>query len=538
MTARLTPRSCGAIVADAVVIGAGPNGLVAANILADKGWDVVVLEATAEPGGAVRSRELIEPGFVNDLCSAFYPFAAVGPIADLHLEDHGLRWLHAPLVLAHPAPDGTCAVLSRDVEETAASLGALDPADAPAWLALHARWRAVREPFLDALLGPFPPVRAGARLALSARGELARLARFLLLPARRMAEESFVSPAARRFLVAAALHADYAPEVSVGGTFGWLLLMLGQDDGFPVPAGGAGAIIAALIDRLEARGGCVLCGHDVERVVIEHGRAVGVESSGGSARARRAVIADVDAPRLFHRLVGDDRLPSRFVDDLSRFQWDDATVKVDWNLDAPVPWDAEEARRAGTVHIADSVDALTMSSAEIACGMLPSRPFLLVGQQSMTDPTRQPDGAETLWAYTHVPQRRLADATGEIDPAHDPAWQEAFADRMTAEIERLAPGFTTLIRGRHVAGPDALEAHDANLVGSAIAGGTSQMHQMLLFRPVPGLGRPETPIDGLYLGSASAHPGGAVHGSPGANAARAALWHDRLPRIRRGGREA
>ncbi len=521
--------------ADAVVIGAGPNGLVAANLLADAGCDVLVLEAAAEPGGAVRSSALIEPGFVNDVCSAFYPFAAVGPIARLGLEDFGLRWTHAPIVLAHPAGDGTCPTLSRDCDGTAAGLAGAHPADGRAWIALHESWTQVRGPLLRAMLGPFPPVRASVRLAAALRRDLARFLRFLLLPARRMAEETFTSPQARRLLVGCALHADFGPEMAGGGTFGWLLLMLGQDHGFPVPAGGAGQITAALVRRLESRGGRVICGQPVERVTVRDGRAIGVETGTGRFRARRAVLADVDAPRLFHRLVGDDLLPPRFVDDLRRFQWDHATFKVDWNLDAPVPWTAEAARRAGTVHIADSVDDLTRHTAEITQGLLPSRPFLLAGQQSITDPSRQPPGAETLWAYTHVPHAARADASGGADAIDvtSRCWGERFADRIEAEIERLAPGFRSSIRARHVATPADLEAHDANLVGGAVSGGTSQPHQMLMFRPVPGGGRPETPIDGLYLASASAHPGGAVHGAPGANAARAALWHARVNRITR-----
>jgi phytoene dehydrogenase-like protein len=213
---------------------------------------------------------------------------------------------------------------------------------------------------------------------------------------------------------------------------------------------------------------------------------------------------------------------------LANFQRDRGTIKVDWTLDRPVPWTADGARRAGTVHIAEGVDALTVNDAELVQGLLPSQPFVLVGQQSMTDPTRQPAGCETLWAYSHLPTDFRGDARGELSPPWTADTAERVADRIQAQIEALAPGFESTIRGRHVLDPAALEAHDPSLVRGAISGGTSQLHQQLVFRPVPGSARPETPVPGLYLASASAHPGGGVHGAPGANAARAALLHARL----------
>jgi phytoene dehydrogenase-like protein len=487
-----------------------------------------VFEAASEPGGAVVSGELIEPGFVNDLCSAFYPLTAASPIvAKLRLDEYGLRWRHAPLVLAHPARDGSAPVLSRDVDETAASLDALHPGDGDAWRRLHARWSAVRAPLLDALFTPFPPVGASARLMAKLRGrELLRFARFLLLPVRRMGEEEFGGDGARRLLAGAALHADLSPEATLSGFFGWLLCSLGQDVGFPVPEGGAGNLTKALVRRLEARGGAVVCDAPVQQVLVRDRSAVGVGLAGGErVDAAKGVLADVDAPRLFFDLVGREHLRPSFVEDLERFHWDQSVFKVDWNLDAPIPWSAEPARRAGTVHVIDSVDALTMSRAQIACGLVPDQPFLLVGQQSAADPSRQPAGRETAWAYTHLPREIVGDAAEKIAVPLDRDGAEQLADRMEAGIEALAPGFTSLVRGRHVAGPGDLEAHDPNLVGGAIAGGTAQLHQQLVFRPVPGLGRPETPVRRLFLASASAHPGGGVHGGPGAAAARAALRH-------------
>lgn len=535
----MTPPAAGAggtADADAIVIGAGPNGLVAANLLADDGWSVLVLEAADEPGGSVRSAQLIEPGYLNDICSAFYPLATEGsPIDRLRLGDHGLRWLHAPLVLAHPSSDGTCPIISRDLDETAASLDALCAGDGGSWRDLVQRWDDLQPHLSHLIYRPFPPVSAAAGLLRHlAPRDLARFGRFLMLPARRMGDEEFDGPAARRLLAGCALHADLTPESTLSGFFGWLMCCLGQINGFPVPAGGAGAVTGALVARLEAGGGEVRCGAAVDRVEVERGRAVGVRlADGGTARAGRAVLADVNAPMLYTRLVQAGDLPDSVLGDIERFHWDDATFKVDWTLDGPIPWSSPEARRAGTVHVAEDTDALTVVASELARGLLPERPFLLIGQQSMTDPSRQPDGRETAWAYTHVPRSVRGDAAGELGAGWSTDDVEGFTDRIEGEIEALAPGFTRLIRGRHVLTPERFEAENPNLSSGAINGGTAQLHQQLVFRPVPGLGRATTPITGLYLASSSAHPGGGLHGAPGANAARCAIWQHRTRPWRR-----
>ncbi|MFG2833287.1 phytoene desaturase family protein, partial [Streptomyces sp. NPDC048434] len=203
---------------------------------------------------------------------------------------------------------------------------------------------------------------------------------------------------------------------------------------------------------------------------------------------------------------------------------DFATFKVDWALDKPVPWTAGEASSAGTVHVAESVDALTRFAAQIAMGEVPDRPFALFGQMSTADPSRSPVGTESAWAYTHVPQRVRSDAGADgITGVWDRREQEAMADRIEGQVERFAPGFRSRIQRRRILAPPTLQALDANLHGGAINGGTAALHQQLVFRPLPGTGRPETPVKGLYLASAGAHPGGGVHGAPGANAARAAL---------------
>ncbi|MFG2683253.1 phytoene desaturase family protein [Streptomyces sp. NPDC048392] len=522
---------------DAVVIGAGPNGLVAANLLADAGWSVEVLEEQPEPGGAVRHDGEVAPGFVNDLFSSFYPLAAASPVlGGLRLEDHGLRWAHAPHVLAHPLTDGTCAVLDRDVTTTAASLDAFASGDGAAWERLHEVWDRYRADIVDALFTPFPPVRASARLALRLRGAGGlRLARTLVLPVRRLGEEEFRGEGGKLLLAGNALHADLAPEAAGSGGFGWLMSMLGQTYGFPVPVGGSGALTDALVHRLRARGGTLRCGRRVEQVLVRDRRAVAVRTAGGeTVSARRAVLADVSVPALYGGLVAPVDLPDQVLSDVRRFQWDFATFKVDWALDGPVPWRCEDAARAGTVHLADGLDELTRFAAQIAMRQVPDRPFSLFGQMTTTDPTRSPRGTESAWAYTHVPHDIRADAGEEgITGSWDAREQELMADRVERQVERFAPGFRALVRARRVLAPPTLQAMNANLEGGAINGGTTAMHQQLVFRPVPGTGRPETPVAGLFLASAGAHPGGGVHGAPGANAARAALRQHRFAGLAR-----
>jgi len=523
-------------VADAVVIGAGPNGLVCANLLADAGWEVVVLEAADTPGGAVSSADYLGPGYVADVCSAFYPLAAASPaITDLGLEHHGLQWLHAPTVLAHPLTDGRAAVLYRDVERTAANLDTFAPGDGEAWMGLHQQWDRVRDNLLGALFNPFPPVRAGLRLgATLGPSELLRFVRFAMLPVRHLAEERFTGAGGPLLLAGSALHTDLSPESSISAFYGWLLAMLGHQVGFPVPEGGAGQLSAAMVRRLESKGGIVRCGHRVTKVEVRKGRAVGVVTDGGdTVSARRAVMADVPATTLFGDLVGWEDLPGPLRRDVSGFQWDYATVKVDWALRAPVPWRAEPVADAGTVHLADSVDEMTQYCADIARQRIPRRPFVLAGQMTTADPSRSPIGTEVLWAYTHVPRAVRGDAgDAGISGAWDEADREAMTARIEDRIEQYAPGFRSHITARHVLCPGDLEDHDANLIGGAINGGTSALHQQLVLRPLPGLGRSETPVRGLYLASSSAHPGGGVHGACGANAARAAITaHSALGRV-------
>lgn len=500
-------------IVDAVVIGGGHHGLVAAAVLADAGWDVCLLEGADVLGGAVRSAEL-HPGFTADLFSAFYPLTAGSPVLRaLELAGHGLAWSHAPAVLAHPArPDGApAAVMHRDRERTAAALQARD---GEAWLRLCAQWDAVGDAVLRSVFTAFPPVRGPwGLLRRIGTADALRLARFLALPVRRMGEELFAGEPARLLLAGNGGHADIPPDAPGSGVFGWLLAMLGQQHGFPVPVGGAGELAAALARRATAAGAALHTGERVERIDVRGGRAVAVHcATGRTVRARRAVIADVSAPALYRDLLPAAAVPPRLRADLERFAWDTPTVKVNWALRAPIPWGNPGVAGAGTVHLGADERGLARWSGDIESGALPARPFMLLGQMTTADSSRSPAGTESAWAYTHLP-RGVA----------DDSCADELADRVDEVLEEFAPGFGDRVLHRMVQRPRDLQAADANLAHGAVGGGTAQLFQQLVFRPVPGLGRSETVVDGLYLGSASAHPGGGVHGVCGWLAARAAL---------------
>ena len=519
---------------DAVVVGAGPNGLVAANSLADAGWSVLVLEAQPEVGGAVRSDTEVQDGFVHDTFSAFYPLAAASKtINSFGLEDFGLRWRHAPAVLGNPLPGGEWALLHRDRAVTAGLMEAAHPGDGEAWLDLCADWDRIGNHIVRALLTPFPPVKAGlgALTKLRSVGGLG-FVREMLTPVTDMGRIRFGGPAPGILLAGNAGHADIPLDSAGSGLMGVLLAMLGQSVGFPVPEGGAGMLTQALAARLESMGGEIRCGAEVVGIDVERNRAVAVRTREERYVAGRAVLADVLAPHLYGGLLDSADVPARVAKGMRLFQLDPATVKVDWALDGEVPWATKPPYAPGTVHVADSVEQMSASLAQVTAGAIPAEPFLLTGQMTTSDPTRSPAGTESLWAYTHVPQRVAFDAgDGGIRGVWDHDDCERFADRMQARLVKLAPDLESRILARRVLGPREMEARDANLLGGAINGGTANLHQQLIFRPVPGWGRAETGIGGLYLASASAHPGGGVHGAPGMNAARAALAHHRFRRV-------
>lgn len=507
--------------ADAVVIGAGHHGLVAAAMLADAGWDVLVLEAQPEPGGAVRSAQLT-PGYVTDLFSSFYPMTAASPaMAALQLEDHGLRWSHAPAVVGHPrsGTDDDPPILYRDPARTATELARRTPADADNWWRVVELWNKIKVPLLDALLAPFPPVRPLLRLLFAlGTSEAVRLARLLVQPANTMVEQLFDGPAPRLLLLGNAMHADIPVDAPGSGMMGFLMTMLAQDYGWPVPVGGSGQLTAALTSRACSAGARIECNQNVSRIEVRGGRAVGVTTAGGrTVRARRAVVADVTAPRLFCDMLPADAVPVALHRELARYQWDPPVVKVNYALATPIPWRAKSLRSVGTVHLGADGNGLIRWMADLNTRVVPEHPFMLLGQTTTADPSRSPSGTESVWAYTHLP-RNVAD--------------DASAERLAASVDQVieehAPGFGSAVVDRFVQRPSDLEASDANLHLGALNGGTAQLHQMLIFRPAAGMGRAETPIERLYLGSASATPGGSVHGACGRNAANAALAADGL----------
>jgi phytoene dehydrogenase-like protein len=522
------PSNSGPASVDAVIIGAGHNGLVAAAVLADAGWDVLVLEAQPDPGGAVRSAELI-PGYVSDLYSAFYPMSVVSPaIRALHLEEHGLRWSHAPAVVGHPrnGSDDDAPVIYRDPARTANELARREAHDGDNWWRLVELWKAIRAPLLSTLFAPFPPLRGPIQLLRKlGTAEALRLVRLLMLPASVMADELFDGDAARLLLLGNALHADVPIDAPGSGVMGFLMLMLAQDTGFPVPVGGAGQLTAALVQRATSAGAQLQCDAAVDAIDVRGDRAVAVRTADGrTIGVRRAVVADVSAPHLYQRLLPRAALPERLFQDLAHFIWDTPVLKVNYALDEPIPWRSESLREAGTVHLGADGHGLTRWLADLNTATVPDNPFMLFGQMTTADPSRSPAGTESAWAYTHLPRERNDDAS---------------ADRLAQSVDRVveehAPGFASHVVGRVVQRPSDLQAADANLTGGALNGGTAQLQQQLIFRPSPGFGRAETPVRNVFLGSASAHPGGSVHGICGHNAANAALKSDGirgLPRRR------
>jgi phytoene dehydrogenase-like protein len=505
--------------ADAVVIGAGHNGLVAAAMLADGGWDVLVLEAQPEPGGAVKSAELF-PGYVSDLYSAFYPLSVASPVLrGLNLEDHGLRWTHAPAVVGHArsADDDDAPVIYRDVDRTAEDLERRDRGDGDRWRALFEQWLRVKDAVLSTLFAPFPPVRGPVQLLRKlGTADALRLAHLLLLPAGVMAEQLFKGEAARLLLLGNAMHADVPIDAPGSGVMGYLLIMMGQDGGFPVPVGGAGQLTAALVNRARSSGARIECRREVDAVEVRGGRAVAVHTTdGATVHVRRAVIADTSAPRLYRDLLPAEVVPDAVIAAMDHFVWDTPVLKINFALDAAVPWRSKSLSEAGTVHIGADHDGLIRWMADLNTGTVPLHPFLLFGQMTTADPSRSPAGTESAWAYTHLP-RGVAD--------------DASADQLSAAVDlvldRHAPGFSGHVIGKTLQRPSDLEASDANLHTGAVNGGTSQLFQQLIFRPAPGFGRAETPVENVYLGSAGASPGGGVHGVCGRNAARAALAGD------------
>jgi phytoene dehydrogenase-like protein len=361
------------------------------------------------------------------------------------------------------------------------------------------------------MLRTFPAIAPALRLLPF---DALRLARIFLASGRRLSSRLFRSPAARRVLPGLALHTDVGPDDTFGSGIGYMLGVTATTGGYAIPEGGAGAITDALVRILEAHGGELRLGARVARVRSSGGAVEAVVLEAGEEIRARAVMANTAAPSLFLDLIEQRALPGRIVRRMRTFPSGWGTFKLDWALDAPVPWTVEEGRRSAVVHAGDSLDDLARFTTQVRAGALPDNPYLVIGQQSLCDPSRAPRGQHTLWAYSRVPSRP------------EGGWgrrAETFADLVDQRIESLAPGFRKTILERRTATPSDLESMDANLIGGDLGGGSNAWYRQLLFRPVFPYFRYRTPIKGLYLCSSYAHPGAGVHGMCGYNAATVAL---------------
>ena len=464
---------------DAIVVGAGPNGLTAAVTLARAGLAVRVYEAAAHVGGGSRTEELTLAGFHHDVCSGAHPHGAGSPVfRSLPLADHGLEWIEPDLPMAHPLPDGSAAVLAHSVEETAASLGGDGP-----------QYRRLVEPFLDRwddlvadVLGPV--VRLPSHPLLAARFALGG-ARSATALARR-----FDGAPARALIAGLAAHAiaPLSTPFMAGVTVTFALPA--HTHGWPVARGGSQAIADSLTSYLRALGGDVVTGHRVASI--------------DELPLARAYLLDV-LPKALIDIAG-PRLPSRYARRLCRYRSGPAVFKVDYALSEPVPWTAEACRRAGSVHVGASFEEIDAALVAVTEGRPPDPPFLILTQPSLFDGTRAPAGRHTLWVYGHVPN----------------GWRGDLSDAIDAQIERFAPGFRDVVLARATAGPAELEARNPNLVGGDIAGGAFGGRQVI-FRPIVTAVPYATPDPSLFLCSSATPPGPGVHGLCGYHAARVAL---------------
>jgi phytoene dehydrogenase-like protein len=464
---------------DAVVVGSGPNGLAAAITLAQRGLSVTVLEGHDEIGGGTRTAELTVPGVLHDLCSAIHPFGVSSPyLSSLPMADHGLVWRWPEVDLAHPLDDGTAGVMVRSIDETAAGLGTDGD-----------RWRGVFGP-LAAHFDTLAPEVLGPILHVPRRPVL--LGRFGLraaLPADVLARR-FTTDAARALFAGAAAHICRPLDRPATAAVGTMLIAAGHAYGWPVAEGGSRAITDAMASLLRSLGGTVETGVRV--------------TSLDQLPAARTMLFDT-TPTGFAEIAG-DRLPARQRRSMQRWKYGYSAYKLDLAVRDGVPWTAEVCRRAGTVHVGGTFEDIAAAEAEVNRGVMPRRPFVLVGQQYLADPTRSAGDVHPVWAYAHVPHGYAGDATAAV----------------LDQIERFAPGFRERIVGTHVTGPAAFEAYNPNYVGGDIAAGSTTVRQ-LVARPRPTLDPYATAVPGAYLCSSSTPPGAGVHGMCGHRAALRAL---------------
>jgi phytoene dehydrogenase-like protein len=466
-------------VYDAVVVGAGPNGLAAAVELARGGRSVAVLEAGETVGGGTRSAEITLPGFIHDLGSAIHPLGYASPFfRQLPLEEHGLEWVHPPAPLAHPFDDGAAVVLERSVQETAAALGS----DARAYERLMKGVAEDAPGLASYFVGSPRLIRHPVALAASAMRALR--------PARVLAEDLFEGEKARGLFAGNGAHSFLPLEKSPSALFGLVLGTLGHAFGWPFPKGGSQRIADALTSYLISLGGEIYTGVRVDSV--------------GEVPETRTVLFDV-TPRQLLDIAG-EHFTGRYRRALKDYRYGPGVFKVDFALDGPIPWKAPECLRAGTVHLGGTLEDVAAGEAAVWRSEHPERPFVLLAQQSLFDPTRAPEGKHTVWAYCHVPNGSTFDMT----------------ERIEDQIERFAPGFKRRILAKNAMGPADLERQNANLVGGDINGGVADLRQ-LFTRPVLKLNPYATPAKGLYICSSSTPPGGGVHGMCGYLAARVAL---------------
>ena len=464
---------------DAVVVGSGPNGLATAITLARAGRSVLVVEGQPTIGGSVRSAALTLPGFIHDSCSAVFPFAVGSPFfRRLPLDEHGLRWVHPEVPLVHPLDAGTAVLLERSLSATAAGLGV----DGAAYLRLMGPVVRDWDRIVPAILGPLRVPRhplAVARFGTRAAWPAGPLARFV-----------FRASGARALLGGLSAHACLPLETPPTVAVGLVLAALAHRVGWPFPEGGAQRLSDAMASYLRRLGGEIVTDHPVEDL--------------DRLPASRLILCDT-SPRELARLAA-GRLPDRYLRALHDFRHGPGVFKLDWALSGPIPWTAQGCRRAGTVHLGGTLGEIAAAERAPWRGEHSDRPYVLLGQPSLFDPSRAPTGAQVAWAYCHVPHGSTIDMT----------------QRMEAMVERFAPGFRSLILARHVTKPADLEWSNRNLIGGDITAGVSDLRQ-IFFRPTLGFTPYRTPSKGLYLCSASTPPGPGVHGMCGYHAARTAL---------------